>query len=273
MHPTRRLAPIAAITLCLSAPSGALPRHPSSSPTAPSPTRWPPTRCPSSSSGRQRAARTAWTTQRPYPWTRKVGCGSPTRLGDVLPSSSLTARSWSTGITRDRRRPVQPAALERRRLRGRRLSRTGHSFSMSSTWVTIAFSTSTRTAGSWVCGVVSGTSRVSIATPSASPSTRRAWSTSWTTCVMSWRHTTRRAPSWVRSTQISPAANSANSLALDAKGNVYISACCGAGNQVEVFDATGTPIATMNYAGTGQGQFIDQPLGMAIDGGFAGRCS
>ena len=61
----------------------------------------------------------------------------------------------------------------------------------------------------------------------------------------------------------------ANSLALDGQGNIYVSACCDAGNEVRKFDAGGTLLTTIGSSGTGPGRYEDQPTGMAIDA--AGR--
>jgi sugar lactone lactonase YvrE len=63
--------------------------------------------------------------------------------------------------------------------------------------------------------------------------------------------------------------NTANSMALDGEGNIYVSVCCAAGNHIEKFDASGALLATIGAPGSGQGQFTGQPQGMAIDG--AGR--
>lgn len=52
--------------------------------------------------------------------------------------------------------------------------------------------------------------------------------------------------------------NSANSMTLDPQGNVYISACCAAGNRIIKFDPNGTVSSTIGAAG--------QPNAMTVDG-------
>jgi outer membrane protein assembly factor BamB len=63
--------------------------------------------------------------------------------------------------------------------------------------------------------------------------------------------------------------NSANSMTLDAASNVYITACCSAGNQVRKYDPSGKQVATIGSPGNGPGQFSDQPGGIGVDA--AGR--
>ena len=57
--------------------------------------------------------------------------------------------------------------------------------------------------------------------------------------------------------------NAANALAVDAKGNLYVSDI--QPRQVERFDPTGKLMMTFGSAGTGPGQFGNQPGSMAID--------
>jgi sugar lactone lactonase YvrE len=64
-------------------------------------------------------------------------------------------------------------------------------------------------------------------------------------------------------------ANTANALGLDAAGNVYVASCCSAGNQVVKVDPTGTLVAIFGAPGSGDGQFNEQPTGIAVD--TAGR--
>ena len=66
-----------------------------------------------------------------------------------------------------------------------------------------------------------------------------------------------------------PGPNTADSLALDAQGNAYVSACCSAGNGVRKFDPKGTLVTTIGAGSSGPGRFADSPVGMAIDS--AGR--
>jgi outer membrane protein assembly factor BamB len=63
-----------------------------------------------------------------------------------------------------------------------------------------------------------------------------------------------------------PGFNTANSLSLDGQGNFYVSDCCTAGNQVQKLDPSGTLLVTFGAAGTGAGDFANQPGSMAIDG-------
>jgi outer membrane protein assembly factor BamB len=62
-----------------------------------------------------------------------------------------------------------------------------------------------------------------------------------------------------------PGFNTANSLSLDGQGNYYVSACCSAGNYVQKLDPSGVLLTTYGAAGSGAGQFTDQPGSMGID--------
>jgi outer membrane protein assembly factor BamB len=59
--------------------------------------------------------------------------------------------------------------------------------------------------------------------------------------------------------------STANSLAIDSKGNFYVSDCCSAGNQVQKLDPDGKLLLTIGPDGPGSSHFIDQPGSMAID--------
>jgi outer membrane protein assembly factor BamB len=59
--------------------------------------------------------------------------------------------------------------------------------------------------------------------------------------------------------------NSANAMTLDDAGNVYISACCTARNEVRKYDPNGQQVATIGSPGNGPGQFSDQPGGLRVD--------
>jgi len=63
--------------------------------------------------------------------------------------------------------------------------------------------------------------------------------------------------------------NSANAMTIDAKGSVYVSACCSAGDQVRKYATTGKLVLKIGSPGTGPGQFSGQPGGLSVDS--AGR--
>ena len=59
--------------------------------------------------------------------------------------------------------------------------------------------------------------------------------------------------------------NSANSVALDAHGDLFMTACCDAGNHVQKVDTNGELLQVIGSDGTGDGQFSDQPIGVDVD--------
>ena len=63
--------------------------------------------------------------------------------------------------------------------------------------------------------------------------------------------------------------NSANGIALDADGHMFMAACCAAGNQVQELDTDGELLRKIGSEGSGPGAFSDQPVGVAVDA--AGR--
>lgn len=63
--------------------------------------------------------------------------------------------------------------------------------------------------------------------------------------------------------------NTGNAIGLDAAGNVYVTSCCAADNRLLKFDPAGTLIAVFGAPGSGDGEFRDQPMGIAVDA--AGR--
>ena len=59
--------------------------------------------------------------------------------------------------------------------------------------------------------------------------------------------------------------NSANSVALDAHGDLFMTACCDAGNHVQKVDSNGELLQVIGSDGAGDGQFSDQPSGVDVD--------
>jgi diacylglycerol O-acyltransferase / trehalose O-mycolyltransferase len=59
--------------------------------------------------------------------------------------------------------------------------------------------------------------------------------------------------------------NSANGSALDAQGNLYINACCLAGNHIQKVATDGALLQRIGAEGSGPGLFADQPLGIDVD--------